>query len=178
MRFLACFIVTLSTLQVVGQNDPSTWPEPTQELINNGYYTKKKINQYYKWRDQWERENLPILYLYFDSKKERNVEMYEYGGGWNYEFEFELSPNLVFYVEDRPLKGNAASIKQVSEDSIKRIEYKDGDWLRKYFIENNVGTSKCLTLDRMSGDISILFKNPHGAGYLVMKPNNCVEEFE
>ena len=180
MKYVATLIFVYFGFHVIGQNtDPIQWPEPSLELIESGYYSKEKLLQYYSWLESWKRDSLPALYLLFDERKERRLDVYEYGGGKNYEFNFEITPNLVFYIRDRPSLGKPAEINHVSVDSIKSLTIKDGDCLRQQFDTRQIiGSSKCLFLNKQSSSIYIIMQDPVREGYLIMRSEDCVEEFE
>lgn len=179
MRIFLINILLICLLDACYQEDPSNWPVPSLELIESGFYTKERLIEYHKWNEEFRKQTLSPLYVLFDEQKERKLVNYQYGGGWNYEFKFEIKPNLVFYVNDRPEKNKAAQISKITQDSLGRMKYIDGDWLRDYFNQNDFGTSKCFALDMIGSEVFFLLKDPSGLnGYLVMKAEDCLEEFE
>ncbi|MCP4456833.1 MAG: hypothetical protein GY816_02220 [Cytophagales bacterium] len=168
--------------QINFEKHPSKWPDPfsmtMQQRIDTGY-NHSKILDFLRWKKEWRMENLPKLYLFFDKEKERELGRYQYGGGWNYELSYAFpGDNLVYYVHDRPAKKKSGYIKLISEDSLKKMDIRDGAWVRKYFIENEITRSRCLALTEICSELFIVIQNPDGQGYLIMKPNNCIEEFE
>jgi len=179
--FLICLTISLINegFGQVDKDDPSTWPQPTLELMNSGFYTRERLLEYSKWQIEWRMENLPRLYLFFDSEKEKKIDRYQYGGGWNYELSYKMSGNLVYYIQDRPVKNKSGYIELISNDSLAKMDIRDGAWLREYFEENDITwTNRCWGLAKICSELFIIIRNPDGEGYLVMKPNNCIEQFE
>ncbi len=171
-----------SLSQIDFDKHPSNWPDPfgmsMYERIDTGY-THIRVLDYLKWKQEWRMENLPKLYLFFDEEKERKLDRYQYGGGWNYELAYKISGNLVYYIQDRPTKMKPGYIKLISNDSLSKMDTRDGHWLREYFKENEITwTNRCWELTKICSELFIVIKNPDGDGYMVMKPNNCIEQFE
>lgn len=156
------FLITLMIL--LGFNakcqkpeDPSTWPEPTAELIKNGYYTPDKLEKYWSWK----KNTLPDLYIKFD---EGHIKLSELK--WkknNYQYRFNLNTlSIEFVVDNQPSKRRYAEIRELNATKVDSLNVKDAVWLEVFFKEQNATQSNyCYLIDKTFKSINFIVRIQH-----------------
>lgn len=136
-------LLTLSSLWYVSnaQNNPSTWPEPTDTLIKNGFYTKTKLMEYWRWK----KSTLPDLYIEFNNLSMKVIETKS-------NYTFSVSTLYADFVTGKV---------SISKEKQERLDSKSLDWLISFLEQKNDSKEKyCELLETNFKNIYIVIKKP------------------
>lgn len=144
--WMVCFTVCYPQ---INEGNPSAWPKPTlKNMGDSGFYnTKEKLLTYYKWKENWRKENLPNLYFKDDQYEQIRKLFSPY-------YSFEEAGNQ---------KGSFISL-----DSLHKLDMKDYSWI-KHKLEPNKDGSPCLYLQDFFYDIYLVKIDSKNSGALLYK---------
>jgi hypothetical protein len=150
--------------------DPSTWPAPTIELVNSGFYSKEKLMKYWEWKDS----TLPDIFLMVDNQRIQHTELKWERVNFQHRFSFK-DLGVEFIVDHQPKKNRIMSIRDVEQSYLDTLDVKNYDWLHTFFNSNSDRLDRhCHIIEALYGDVFILVKDPKKQTIKMFKTSYCV----
>ncbi len=171
--FLILLILIGFSAKCQKQEDPSTWPEPTAELIKNGYYTSDKLEKYWSWK----KNTLPDLYINFDEAYIKFSELKWKKNNYQYRFHYN-NISIEFVVDHQPSKKRYAEIRELDSLKLGSLSPKDATWLESFFRDQNeIQSNYCYLLDRTYKSINFVVRK-QDQPIRVYKASYCLCNFD
>jgi hypothetical protein len=175
MQFIhRLILILLFSNKIFAQEDPSTWPAPSGELIKGGFYSKERLKKYFEWK----KGTLPDLFLLYNPNEIKYSELKWGEGNFQHRFTTVNFP-LEFVIDNQPSKKRFAEIKSLSINAVDTINLTEPAILIKSL--NETWTRRediCFKLRNQYRDFYIAWTDKPKEIFRLFKITYCRCEFE
>ncbi len=167
-------LILLFSNKVFAQEDPSTWPAPSGELIKSGFYSKERLKKYFEWK----KGTLPDLFLLYDPNEIKYSELKWGKGNFQHRFTTVNFP-LEFVIDNQPSRKRFAEIKSLSIHAVDTINLTEPALLIKSLYETRSnGGDICFKLENQYRNFYIVWVDKPKEICRLFKVTYCRCEFE
>lgn len=175
MQFIhRLILILLFSNKIVAQDDPSTWPAPSAELIKSGFYTKERLYKYLEWKES----TLPDLFLLYNPNEIKHYELTWGKGNFQHRFQTINFP-LEFVIDHQHSRKRFAEIKSLSIHAVDTIKLTEPAILIKSLNETWTRREQiCFKLENQYRDFYIVWVDKPKESCRLFKVTYCRCEFD